>query len=64
MMSEKFGVKIYNADLCTRWDKYRNDSDKLIQACEEDHRDYEAFHPIKLGITSNWSMYFEKIWQL
>ena len=63
MMNEKFGVKVYNAHLCTRWDKYRSDPNELIKACEPNH-DYEAFHPIKLGINSNWSMYFKKIYRL
>ena len=66
MMTEKFGVRIYDANLCTSWGNARSNPDTLIQNCkkEKDHHHYEAYHPVKLGKDSNWSMYFEKIYHL
>ena len=68
MMKEKFGIQIYDAQLCTSWDYggARSDPDKLIQNCDKskDHHHYEAYHPIKLSRNSNWSLYFEKIYDL
>ena len=66
MMKEKFGVKIYDANLCTIWNYARSDPDTFIQNCKnkKDHRHYEAYHPVKLGKAKNWSTYFEKIYHL
>ena len=66
MMQEKFGITVYNAPLCTSWQygTVRKNPDRLIQTCTEEGRDYQAYHPIKLSTTSNWSMYFDKIMNL
>ena len=68
MMKERFGIQVYDAHLCTSWDyeRARSHPDTLIQNCNEEkaHHHYEAYHPIKLGIESNWSLYFEKIYHL
>ena len=68
MLNERFGIHIYDAHLCTSWDYggARSDPDELIQNCDrnKDHHHYEAYHPIKLSRNSNWSLYFEKIYDL
>ena len=67
-MNERFGIQIYDAHLCTSWDHggARSDPDTLIQKCDEEkgYQHYEAYHPIKLSSNSNWSLYFEKIYNL
>ena len=63
MTNEKFGVQIYNAPLCTNWNygTIRDHPDKMIQSCKKKNHTHEAYHPVKLGINSNWSLYFDKI---
>ena len=66
MMQEKFGIEVHKAALCTSWQysMVRSNPDLLIQSCEEEDRDYEAYHPIKLGTSSNWPLYFDKLMNL
>ena len=68
VMKERFGIQTYDAHLCTSWDYggARSDPDKLIQNCDEEkgHHHYEAYHPIKLSRNSNWSLYFDRIYNL
>ena len=66
MMQQKFGIEVHNAALCTSWQygTVRSNPDLLIQNCTEEDHDYEAYHPIKLGTSSNWSLYFNKLMNL
>lgn len=66
LMQERFGVKLYNALLCTDWTlrerKEKSEKSKeMIKNCARKGRSFEAYHPIKIGFNRDWPHFFDYI---
>ena len=59
-MKTRFEIDVYNANLCTDWGNLRSAPNQMIEKCINEGN-YDAFHPIKIGLEGNWAAYFNYI---
>lgn len=65
MMQQRFGIKVYNAPLCTSWNYSgtRNNPKQMIENClRNENFEFEVFHPVKMSQSiESWKQHFNQL---